>query len=255
MKKNCKLFDYCLLILAAISISYFIVLITNSKFINAYVLYPVFSIITGSMAIYELINKKSILSRLPKILNYSIKAIIIIAIATFIAIEAMIINEANNKYQQASDYLIVLGARLYGNTPSPLLRYRLDAAFEYHQKHPDTTIIVSGGRGNGENISEAKAMKNYLVNKGVDSNIIIEEDKSTNTNENIIYSKNIIDSLTKKDYDTVIISNNFHCYRSKLLAKKHGLNAHTYGAKENLDTAPHYYIREFFGCLKDMILS
>lgn len=255
MKKNCKLFDYCLLILAGISISYFIVLITNSRFINAYVLYPFLSIITGSTAIYELINKKSILSRLPKILNYSIKAIIIIGIATFIAIEAMIINEANNKYQQASDYLIVLGARLYGNTPSPLLRYRLDAAFEYHQKHPDTTIIVSGGRGNGENISEAKAMKDYLVNKGVDSNIIIEEDKSTNTNENIKYSKNITDSLTSKDYDVVIVTNNFHCYRSKLLAKKHDLNAYTYGAKENQDTAPHYYIREFFGCLKDMILS
>ena len=49
--------------------------------------------------------------------------------------------------------------------------------------------------------------------------------------------------------------NGFHCYRSKLLANKHGLEAHTYAARENLDTAPHYYLREFFGCLKDMILS
>ena len=82
-----------------------------------------------------------------------------------------------------------------------------------------------------------------------------KKNKSTNTNENIIYSKKIIETSTTEDYEVVIITNGFHCYRSKLLANKHGLEAHTYAARENLDTAPHYYLREFFGCLKDMILS
>ena len=127
--------------------------------------------------------------------------------------------------------------------------------FEYHQKFPDVPIIVSGGQGHGENITEAKAMKDYLINKGIDESLIIEENKSTNTNENIIYSKKIIETSPTEDYEVVIITNGFHCYRSKLLANKHGLEAHTYAARENLDTAPHYYLREFFGCLKDMILS
>ena len=142
-----------------------------------------------------------------------------------------------------------------GSTPSNSLKYRLEAAIDYHQIFPTTPIIVSGGRGNGEEISEAKAMKKYLVDKGINESLIIEEDKSTNTNENIIYSKKIIDSLNKSSYSVTIITNGFHCYRSQLLANKHNLIAHTYSAKENLYTAPHYYIREFFGCLKDILLS
>lgn len=255
MKKNCKLFDYTLLIFASISLIYFIILVINSRFINAYLLYPIFTILTGSYAVYELIYKKSILSKLPKLLNYSIKGVIIIGILIFITIEGLILHEVNNKYNQPGDYLIVLGARLYGNTPAPLLRYRLDAAVEYHHKFPNTPIIVSGGQGKGENISEAKAMKDYLIAKGINEDLIIKEDKSTNTNENIRFSKKIIESQTTEKYSVVIITNGFHCYRSKLLANKYSLDAHTYAAKEKLDTAPHYYLREFFGCLKDMILS
>ena len=255
MKKNCKIFDYLLLVLASISLIYFIILAVNSRFINAYILYPLFTIFTSSVAIYELISKKSILAKLPKILNYLIKGVIIIGIAIFVVIEGLIIHEANDKYRQASDYVIVLGARLYGSTPAPLLRYRLDTAVSYHQQFPDTPIIVSGGQGRGEEISEAKAMKDYLIAKGVSEDNIIEENQSTNTYENIKYSKRIIESLTNEDYDVVIITNGFHCYRSRILAHKFGLNVHTYAAKENLDTAPHYYIREFFGCLKDILLS
>ena len=255
MEKNCKLFDYILLFLALLSLFYFIIVVTNSRFINAYILYPIFTALLMCYAVYELHFRKSILSLLPKILNYSIKGIIIISVIVFIIIEGLIIHEVNNKYNKRSDFLIVLGARLYGDKPAPLLRYRLDAAVEYHQKFPDVPIIVSGGQGHGENITEAKAMKDYLINKGIDEPLIIEENKSTNTNENIIYSKKIIETSTTEDYEVVIITNGFHCYRSKLLANKHGLEAHTYAARENLDTAPHYYLREFFGCLKDMILS
>lgn len=255
MKKNNKLFDYILIFVSVLSIGYFLLVIMNSRFITAYLAYPIFSFITGLYACYELKSNLSILSKLPSKLNYFIKGIIIISISLFIIIEGLIIHDANNKYNQASDYIIVLGARLNGDTPSKLLRYRLDATVKYHQAFPKTMIIVSGGHGTGEQISEAKAMKNYLINKGIDENLIIEEDKSTNTNENIIYSKKIIDSLEKNNYSVTIITNGFHCYRSKLLANKHNLIVHTYSAKENLDTALHYYIREFFGCLKDILLS
>ena len=255
MIKNCRIFDYLLITLSIISIIYFIILVINSRFITAYFIYPIFSIITGFYSFYELRNKVSILSNLPKGINYSIKAILILGISIFVVIESLIIYESNNKYNHECDYVIVLGARLNGSSPSPLLRYRLEAALQYHQKFPNTKIIVSGGQGDGEDISEAKAMKDYLVEKGIDESLIITEDKSTNTNENIIYSKEIIEEKTNKDYDVVIITNGFHCFRSKLLANKHNLTAHTYAAKERDDTAPHYYLREFFGCLKDILLS
>lgn len=255
MKKNCRLFDYILLILALLSLTYFIIVSVNSRFITAYILYLIFSVLLAGFSGWELYFKTSILSKLPKIFNYSIKVLVIIFIVVVVIVEGLIIHEANNKYGEHCDYIIVLGARLYGDQPAPLLQYRLDAAVKYHKKYPDIPIIVSGGQGQGEDISEAEAMKKYLIDHGVVASVIIEENKSTNTNENIGYSKKIIEALTTTDYDVVIITNGFHCYRSKLLADKHNINAHTYAAKEKLDTAPHYYLREFFGCLKDMILS
>lgn len=255
MKENNKLFDYTLIFISILSVGYFIIVTLNSRFITAYLAYPILAFICISFGCYELKNKISLLSKLPVKLNYFIKIIFVIIISLFVTIEGLIIHERGNNHLKDSDYIIVLGSRLNGNTPSQLLKYRLDAAFTYHQSFPKAMIIVSGGKGNGEYISEAKAMKEYLIKKGINDNLIIEENKSTNTNENIIYSKKIIDSLTKGDYNATIITNSFHCYRSKLLANKHNLTANTYSAKENLNTALHYYIREFFGCLKDVLLS
>ena len=255
MKPNNKIFDYILITLAIFSISYFILLILNSRFITSYILYLIFACICILYSYYELKNKTSILSKLPKIINYIIKGLICISIILFIIIEGLIINEANNSYCKQTDFVIVLGAKLNGAVPSTSLKYRLDATLEYYQQFPETTIIVSGGQGNGENISEAKAMKQYLIDKGINKNSIIEENKSTNTKENIIYSKKIMDSLKKEKYTVTIITNNFHCYRSKLLANKNNLTAYTYSAKQQKVLIPHYYIREFFGCLKDIIFS
>lgn len=255
MNRNCLIFDYILIGLGTISLIYFIIVTMSSRFISAYFIYPIFTIILWFYSYYELRYHISILSSLPKGLNYGLKTLITIIAVLFIVLEGLIIHQSKNQYHQPSDFVIVLGARLNGSTPSALLRYRLEATVDYHEQYPDSYIIVSGGQGDGEDISEAKAMKDYLVNHGIDENLIIKEDQSTNTNENILYSKKIIDSMTSDDYDVVIITNGFHCYRSLILAHKHNLSAHTYGARERLDTAPHYYIREFFGCLKDILIS
>ena len=255
MKPNNKIFDYLLITLAIFSISYFILLISNSRFIPSYILYLIFAWICSLYSYYELKNKTSILSKLPKIINYIIKSIICISIILFIIIEGLIINEANTSYYKQTDFILVLGAKINGTVPSTSLKYRLDATLEYYQQFPETIIIVSGGQGNGEDISEAKAMKQYLIDKGINKKSIIEEDKSTNTKENMIYSKKIMDSLKKEKYTITIITNNFHCYRSNLLANKNNLTAYTYSAKQQKVLVPHYYIREFFGCLKDILFS
>ena len=170
IKPNNKIFDYILITLAISSISYFILLILNSRFITSYILYLIFACICILYSYYELKNKTSILSKLPKIINYIIKGIICISIILFIIIEILIINEANNSYCKQTDFVIVLGAKLNGTVPSTSLKYRLDATLEYYQQFPEITIIVSGGQGNGENISEAKAMKQYLIDKGINNN-------------------------------------------------------------------------------------
>ncbi|WP_370458110.1 YdcF family protein [Bacillus sp. BPN334] len=88
-----------------------------------------------------------------------------------------------------ADYIIVLGSKVNGTKPSYSLQYRIDKAAEYLQSHEKTIAIVSGGKGKGEDISEALAMKNGLMKLKIAEDRIIMEDKSTSTDENIKLSK------------------------------------------------------------------
>lgn len=129
------------------------------------------------------------------------------------------------------DAIIVLGAGLNGETPSRALRFRLDAAYDYAVKNQNAIIVVSGGQGKKETIPESTAMKRYLVQKGIAEERIIEEDKSTSTKENLLFSKAILDDLLGSDYRTVIVTNDFHALRAESLAKESGFSevTHTTG--------------------------
>ena len=119
--------------------------------------------------------------------------------------------------------LIVLGAGVRGDRPTLALKKRLDAASDFSRKNPDAVIIVSGAKGAQESVTEAYAMKKYLVEKGVDGNRIIEEDGARNTAENFKYSKQIADGIFKdKPYKTAFATNAFHVFRSEKLAKSAG---------------------------------
>ena len=91
--------------------------------------------------------------------------------------------------------------------------YRLETALDFHEMYPDVKIVVSGGQGKGENMAEALAMRNFLVDNGVDPSLIIIEDKSTNTYENFLYTKDVLEEETgKEDFTITIISNNFKIF-------------------------------------------
>ena len=87
------------------------------------------------------------------------------------------------------DTMIILGAKVNRDGVSKTLKLRLDKAIEYYNKDKDINIIVSGGQGKDEVMTEALAMKNYLLENGVDEKNIILENKATTTLENIIFSK------------------------------------------------------------------
>lgn len=126
---------------------------------------------------------------------------------------------------------IVLGAGLVGDQPNSTLKKRLDKLIVYADKNPNAIIITSGGQGADEVISEALAMKNYLVANGVDENRIFLEDESTTTEENFRFS---LEVMKKLGYDektsVVIVTNDFHCFRSAKYAQAEGY--------ENLRTLP-----------------
>lgn len=89
---------------------------------------------------------------------------------------------------------MVLGSGLRRKELSSSLKYRLDTAIGFNKEKPSVKIIISGGQGEGEDITEALAMKNYLINNGVGENLIISEDKSTSTYENFLFTKEILEN-------------------------------------------------------------
>lgn len=191
---------------------------------------------------------------IPKIYRMIITTLFTIGLVIFIGIESIIIYNGHHHDTQKPDYLVVLGAGLRGRSISASLLYRLETALDFHDMYPDLKIVVSGGQGEGEDMTEALAMKNFLVDNGVDPSLIIMEDKSTNTYENFLYTKNVLEEETRKeDFTITIISNNFHMYRAKFLAKEVGFNTYGYPAPSHKASALVFYVREFFGIIKAYI--
>ena len=115
------------------------------------------------------------------------------------------------------------------------------------QKNPEAVCVVSGGKGSDEKISEAEAMRRYLVDKGLDESRIIMEDKSTSTFENIKFTFAITDKLAL-GRDITIVTDGFHQYRASLIAKKEGAGeVKAYSAHTEPRYAPAYWVREWLG--------
>lgn len=190
-------------------------------------------------------------SLLPDWVCHVTKLLIVLAAVVFIAIEGLILTGFHSNISNEPDYLIVLGAQIYDHGPSIVLKYRLDTAAEYLSEHPDVVCIVSGGKGYNEPYTEAEGMAKYLTEKGIDKSRIMLEDKSTNTVENIRFSKEIADLDRKR---VAIVTNNFHMFRALHIAKKQGLEGvQGLSAGSNPFYLPNNMLREFFGVVKDYI--
>jgi uncharacterized SAM-binding protein YcdF (DUF218 family) len=155
-----------------------------------------------------------------------------------------------SKPEKNLDYIIVLGAQVRGDKPSKSLYRRIEVAAQYLKDNPETVAIVSGGMGNGENISEAQCMYEYLIDMGIDGDRIILEDKSTSTEENIDFSMKIIKELSHKDAKVGIITNNFHIFRAKCICQKQGLQVVGIPAKSDEILLLNYMVREAFGLVE-----
>ena len=176
-----------------------------------------------------------------------IKAILIITYAAaavfFVIMGCLLSSSASKKADYNKDVLIVLGCAVRGDRVSLTLKYRLDAALEYLNHSPDTHIIVTGGKGDDENISEAQAMKDYLVSHGIDSSRIIMEDRSTSTWENFKFTRRILDERFP-NASVAFVTTAFHAYRAGRVAIMNGIEAEAYAAKDVWYAAPNNYMRE-----------
>ncbi|OLS36788.1 YdcF family protein [Bacillus sp. MRMR6] len=141
-------------------------------------------------------------------------------IVYFSALHLKIKNHSQMAVSANVDYLIILGAKVNGTVPSLALQYRIDTAAEYMKNYTNTVAIASGGKGPGEDISEAEAIKARLIKHGVSEERILVEDQSTDTVENIRFSKQL---LTDEWNSGLVVTNDFHIYRAKSIARDQGL--------------------------------
>ncbi len=143
------------------------------------------------------------------------------------------------------DAIIVLGCGLRnGKDMSGTLKYRLDKGIELYELK-QVPIVVSGGQGFDELVTEASVMKAYLVENGVPESDIVEEDKSTSTEENFKFSKVMLDEMFTDDYSVVFTTNDFHVYRSSRYMEKSGLTGFGVGTKSIASLIPYNYLREY----------
>ncbi len=148
------------------------------------------------------------------------------------------------------DFLIVLGAGLSKDRVTPLLAARIDAAIKYYkEQEKKCKIIMSGGQGPDEVISEAQAMKNYALEQNIPEEDIIMEDKSTNTRENLLFSSKLINSFDMKKPKAMFFTSNYHVFRAGLLSRELKLDYQGRGANTKLYYSLSAFIREYIGML------
>ena len=158
--------------------------------------------------------------------------------------------------EKDKDFLIILGCGLRKDgTPTPLLRGRIDRALSFYRQQKTETgkeliFVTSGGQGPNEVISESASMKRYLIEQGIPAEQIVEEDRSTDTFENMKFSREKIRAINPNG-KVAFATTNYHVFRSGLFARRVKMRAVGMGAKTRWYFWPNAAVREFVGLLTE----
>jgi len=261
-KKNTKQRWIITIITAALAavISYVLFIMMRSRVPNMHIIFYLvlgFLILLVGYLILWALGSGERTARLATVLKRCYFVGLSLGLALFITLQGLIISSAHTEVTEV-DCLIVLGAGLRNGSPSLVLRSRLNAALEYYNTQGDIPIIVSGGLGNGETITEAEAMFRYLKARGVDESLIWKEEAATRTQEHFVYSLAIMEEkgLDIENIRVGVVSNEFHLYRAKLLAEKSGLDAIGVAAKTPRNyLRVLYHFREAFAIVNEVVFS
>lgn len=202
-----------------------------------------FALCFGAQGIYY--NKMSFTAK-----KYTVFALFVISLALIFACAYVMSKGKNTATNQKT--VIVLGCRVKGDIPSLALQKRADAAYFYLLKNPEAVAILSGGQGKDENISEADCLKKLLSDRGIAKERLFCEKQSTSTDENIRFSKQIIDDKGF-DKDVVIITSEYHQLRSSLICAKYGLKSFAISSKTQPLYLPTFLVRELMALVNEKI--
>lgn len=192
-----------------------------------------------------------------KALTITVTTILCIGILIFTITEAIIIYASFGQPSTDCEYIVVLGAKVNGTAPSLSLSDRIQAAEAYMKAHPNTTAVLSGGRGEDEIISEAQCMFDHLTARGIDPSRLWLEDKSTSTWENLHFTLDLIEEKTGTRPQTIgLVSSEYHLFRAGLFAKECGVDAIGIPAQTSwFSIKLNYFMREAAGVWHYIILG
>ena len=207
---------------------------------------------SSNIIVFDIHNEKGLFVRVVQFLKSSILAIVSYLECVLLGTIILSLKASKHNPNYDKDYVIILGCKIQKDGKlTKLLKGRVDRAIEFATKQKEKTgkdivFIPSGGQGSDEIISEALAMKNYLIENGIKEKNIILEDKSTNTLENFNFSH----KLMKKKYANIAFSTtNYHVFRSGLLATSLNIELEGMGAKTKSYFWINAFIREYIATL------
>ncbi|WP_433944956.1 YdcF family protein [Paenibacillus sp. SN-8-1] len=189
------------------------------------------------------------------ILRRALMACSALLLVSFVIVEFFVLSgfRTDDHAVTDADYVVILGSGLKGTRLSFTLKQRLDASLPYANQHPEIPIIVSGGQGAGEDITEAAAMKKYLISQGIAEGRIRLEDRSTSTKENLTFSKALMQDRGDSHPKIMIVTSDYHMFRAKYIAGTLGYEAYGISGDSPLYLKPINMIREYLAVIKALL--
>ena len=271
--------DGILIGLGVLCVAYFIVIVVYAGIGTSFAFIWLFFAALLLFLVYGRWYYSRNMDRIPRWVPVSVVTTCVAGVVALAVLCVLVFLGAASSDKKNLDYVIVLGARVKEHTVSNSLKKRLDKAIEYAQENPDTILVLSGGRGPGEDVSEAEVMRQYLEYNGVRPEQLLIEDRSVSTVENIAYSKVVIEEHRNRDKKELVpltrrttsvpyaiapdkpleigvLTSNFHIYRARLTAEKWGFD-NVYGISADSDPVLfiHLCVRECASIVKDRLMG
>lgn len=251
MKKSEIILNRIVLIVGILCILYYVVLGLSYRFGQSL---QFLWLVVGGLCIARFILW-TVLDRTGKSLPWGLvipgRILIAAALVFFFVVEGMIFAGSRMTPIPGQDYIIVLGARVDDSgRPSPVLRNRIVAAADYMKANPQTIAVLTGGKGSDEKVSEAQCIYNELTAMGIDSQLLIMEERASDTEENLRFSHEIIGD---DDANVSVVTNDFHVFRARCIARKQEWNVNAVPVPTSIVSFPHYMMREFIGVVVETL--
>lgn len=201
----------------------------------------------GALAVFALLSRWSRTRRWALWCRRIFLLLLAAGFALFAVLEAWVISWARTDRETPVEAVVVLGAGVNGTQPSLSLLTRLEAALDYIQDKPDVPIIVTGARGPGEEISEARCMADWLIARGVEPSRVVLEERAATTAENVRFSKELLAGLGVPEGGSVaVVSSDYHLCRAAWMWGSGMVPAAARMPAKYFPLTANYYIREAF---------